>query len=191
MNLLGKVLLYNLSLVPLYFLFIIKKINLDLIDSFTSEYCNLEFYKLIVKSNIISLILFFLIAISLYSFYKFIKETKSGQGLPQKFTEISNIDFNHLTFIATYILPLLAFTLDSIRDWIFIIFLLTFIGIIYIKTNLYHLSPVFILFDIKVYNAKNESGEAVVLLSNKQKLNISEKLNYTKIGEIYFIKDKK
>lgn len=109
MNLLGKVLLYNLSLVPLYFLFIIKKINLDSINNFTLEYSNLEFYELIARNNITSLILLFLITIYLYSFYKFIKETKSGQGLLQKFTEISNIDFNHLIFIATYILPLLAF----------------------------------------------------------------------------------
>lgn len=191
MNLLGKILLYNLSLVPLYFLFIIKKINFDSINNFELPYTNLEFYKLIIYDNTTSLVLLLLIIISLYSFHKFIKETKSGECLPQNFTEISNIDFNHLTFIATYILPLLAFTLDSIRDWVFIIFLLTFIGIIYIKTNLYHLSPVFIVFDIKVYHAKNEAGEHVVLLSNKKKLNINEKLKYTKIAEIYFIKESK
>ena len=185
----SKFLLYNLSLVPLYFLFIIKKINIDGIECITSEYLNFEFYKAILINNITSLLLFILIIISLLSFKKFIGETKSGNELPEKFKDIKNIDFNHLTFIATYILPLLAFTLDSVRDAIFIIFLLIFIGVIYIKTNLYYLSPVFILFGIRVYSATDEKNETKILLSSREQMATIEELTYTKIGEIYFIKE--
>jgi hypothetical protein len=177
--------------VPLYFLFIIKKFNVDYFECLVTEYYNIEVYKSILFNNIPSLLLLVLIIISIASFQKFISESNNGGELPQKFTDIKNIDFNHLTFIATYILPLLAFSLDSVRDAIFIIFLLTFIGIIYIKTNLYYLSPVFIIFGIKVYEATNESNNKVILLTKKTKLDNLIVYNYTKIGEIYFIKENK
>lgn len=189
MTVFAKILLYNLSLVPLYFLFIIKKIDLSGINDIFNSYSNIDNYKAFITDNTICFLLLVLIIISILAFKKFIRETKSGKGIPKNFNKIRNIDFNHLTFIATYILPLLAFTLDGIRDMIFITFLLVFIGIIYIKTNLYYLSPVFIIFGIKVYSSEEKGGSLIILLS-KYSLNNSESLYYTKIGDIYFIKGK-
>lgn len=188
MSMIGKILLYNLSLVPLYFLFIIKKLDVSGLEYIFEEITNLEYYKSLFLNNIICFVLFILILISWISFKKFVDESNIGEDLPQKFENIKNIDFNHLTFIATYILPLLAFTLDSTRDAIFIIFLLIFIGVIYIKTNLYYLNPVFILFGIRVYSAKNSFNKEIILIAKKERMNFVEELRYKKIGEIYFIK---
>lgn len=191
MTLYAKILLYNLSLVPLYFLFIIKKVDVTGIECIFQEYSNLEFYKIIVLNNIPTLLLVGLILISVLAFKKLTSELTSGYGLPETFSDLDNIDFNHLTFIATYILPLLAFTLDGLRDMIFIIVLLIFIGIIYIKTNLYYLSPVFIIFGIKIYSAIDEDGKKVVLMTEEENLKTTESLQYTQIGDIYFAKRKK
>lgn len=188
MKLIAKILLYNLSLVPLYVLFIIKKIDITGIELILKEYENLEFYKLFFQNNIPSFILILLIFISIFAFKKLVSEVNSGYGLPEKFSNIKNIDFNHLTFIATYILPLLAFSLDGIRDMIFMIVLLVFIGVIYIKTNLYYLSPVFILFGIKIYSGINEEGEEKNFMTYEQNLKTNENMSYTKIGNIYFAK---
>lgn len=155
------------------------------------EYNNLSFYKAILLSNIIVLGIAVFIVISILAFRKLTSEITSGYGLPEKFTEIKNIDFNHLTFIATYILPLLSFTLNDNRDIFFMIILLIFIGAIYIKTNLYYLSPVFILFNIKIYSATDESGEEKIIMTREKKMNKNEILHYTEIGDIYFAKRSK
>lgn len=191
MTLVAKILLYNLSLVPLYVLFIVKKIDISKIECLMQEYNHLSFYKTILQNNILVLGIALFIVISILAFRKLTSELNSGYGLPENFTKIKNIDFNHLTFIATYILPLLAFTLDNIRDMIFMIVLLIFIGAIYIKTNLYYLSPIFILFNIKIYSATDESGEEKIIMTREEKMSKHEILHYTEIGDIYFAKRSK
>lgn len=188
MNFFAKILLYNLSLVPLYVLFIVKKINISGFECIIHEYANIEFYKAVFSNNIAVFILMVFIVLSIFAFKKFTSELNSGYGLPEQFREVKNMDFNHLTFIGTYILPLLAFTLDSMRDMIFMVILMTFIGAIYIKTNLYYLSPVFILFGIKIYSAINENGEEKIIMSAEKNIKTTERMHYTKIGDIYFAK---
>lgn len=188
MKLIAKMLLYNLSLVPLYVLFIIKKFDITGFECIIQEYANLELYKVLLLNNISSLTLIVLIFFSMIAFKKLISEVNSGYGLPETFNQIKNIDFNHLTFIATYILPLLAFTLDNIRDMIFMIALLIFIGAIYIKTNLYYLSPVFILFGIKIYSAISDDGKEIIFMTKEKNIRTQENMHYTKIGDIYFAK---
>ncbi|MDD3007841.1 MAG: hypothetical protein PHQ70_03105 [Arcobacter sp.] len=190
MSLFAKILLYNLSLVPLYILFMIQKFdNTNItIDKITQEYKNIEYYKEIAFNNIIGLIFLFLVIFSYLTYKKFIKELNSQSDLPQKFENIKNIDFNHLTFIATYIIPLLAFKLDTIQDIIFLLVLLIFIGAIYIKTNLYYLSPVFALFGFKIFSATTSSQNECILMTQRDKLKSNDMLKFMKIGDIYFIK---
>jgi len=188
MSLYAKVLLYNLSLVPLYILFMIQKFNSKNFDKITTEYAKIEFYKEIVSSNLWVLFFIFLILFSYLTYKKFIAEVNTKSKMPQKFSNIKNIDFNHLTFIATYILPLLAFKLDTIKDIIFLFVLLFFIGAIYIKTNLYYLSPVFVLFGLKIFSANDEKGNECILMTQRNRLPSTDTLAYTDIGDIYFIK---
>ncbi len=188
MSLYAKILLYNLSLVPLYVLFMIQKFNGTNIENILIEYANKEFYKEIMLNNLWVIFFSFLIICSCLTYIIFINELNTSSKVPQKFSNIKSIDFNHLTFIATYILPLLAFKLDTIKDIIFLFVLLSFIGAIYIKTNLYYLSPVFILFKIKIYKANDENGNECILMTKRDKLLSSDTLPYTDIGDIYFIK---
>lgn len=188
MTLLGKIFLFNLSLVPLYFLFIIKAINLPNIKCFMHEYNNFIFYINILQSNLLSIVLILLIIFSFFIYKKFQNEIMDPNGLPKEFKNIQNIDFNHLTFVATYILPLLAFNLDGIRDLVFMITLLVFIGAIYIKTNLYYLNPVFVLLGIKVFDATDKEGKHVIIMTNEKNLSATEFMIYTKVGDIYFAK---
>jgi hypothetical protein len=126
MSKVGKVLLYSLSLVPLYFLFIIQNINLERLEKFKLYWWEIKFYGEILSDNIISIILFILMVFSYVAFKQLTKELQSYENLPKKFSNIKNIDFNHLTFIATYIIPLLAFQLDTTKDIIFLVFFISF-----------------------------------------------------------------
>ena len=188
MSLLAKILLYNLSLVPLYVLCMIQKFNTTNVDKFDGEYKNIEFYKEIILNNLWVIFFIFLIMFSYITYKKFIGELNTTSKIPQKFSNIKNIDFNHLTFIATYILPLLAFKLDTVKDIIFLFMLLFFIGAIYIKTNLYYLSPVFVLFGLKIFSANDENNNECILITKRDKLLSNETLPYTDMGDIYFIK---
>jgi len=53
---------------------------------------------------------------------------------------------------------------------------------------LYYLSPIFILFDIKVYSGIDRNGDKVIFMTKDKNLKIVEKLFYTKLGGIYFAK---
>ncbi len=190
MTKLGKILLYSLSLVPLYFLLIIQNLNFSTFNKFSIYWWDIKFYIQIISNNTISIFLFLLIIISYFTFKKLTSELNSRENLPKEFTNIKNIDFNHLTFIATYIIPLLAFQLDTTKDIVFLILLLSFIGVIYIKTNLYYLNPIFILFNISVFSATDKNNNECILMS-KEKISSTEILHFTMLGDIYYVeKDK-
>ena len=88
MTLIAKILLYNLSLVPLYILFIIKKVNISGIECIVENYFSLEFYKIIFFNNITVFILVLFIFLSIFAFKKLTSELDSGYGLPEQFNEI-------------------------------------------------------------------------------------------------------
>jgi len=85
-------------------------------------------------------------------------------------------------------IKVVAFDLDGIRDLVFMITLLVFIGAIYIKTDLYYLNPVFVLLGIKVFDAIDKEGKHVIIMTNERNLSATESMVYTKIGDIYFAK---
>lgn len=58
-----------------------------------------------------------------------------------------------MTFLTTYIIPLICFDLGSIRDSILLIVLLVLLGVLFIKTNLYYLNPSLALIGFNIYIA--------------------------------------
>jgi hypothetical protein len=56
---------------------------------------------------------------------------------------VSSEDKNseHLVFLATYVIPLVGFKLDSMRDSINLGITLLLLGVIYVRTNLFYANP--------------------------------------------------
>ncbi len=188
--LLYKLNLYNLSLIPLYIIFIMQYIN---IDSFSKWECfeNKKDYFINIFQNNYQVSFFIaLIIFAFLSYFLFQKNNTYGIKNSKNFTDITPIDFDHLTFLSTYIIPLITFNLNDIRSFIIVIFLLLMIGIIYLKSNLYYLNPTLLLFGYKIYKSK-ANNKSIVLISRKPILTMEHSSKYVDLGNnIYFIKDK-
>ncbi len=105
-----------------------------------------------------------------------------------KFTEVTSSNFDHLTFLSTYIIPLITFNLNDPRSFFVVIVLLLMIGLIYVKSNLYYLNPTLLLFGYKIYRAKNDQEE-VVLIAKRNISEMRDQLQYKNLdNNIYLIK---
>lgn len=188
-NILYKFNLYNLSLIPLYFIFIIQYIKLEPFTMWSKT--NLSDYFLhIVTLNWQVVFFIFLISLALLSYVVFQNNSKYGTRQTKVFTDIVASDFDHLTFLSTYIIPLITFNLNELRSFIVVFILLLMIGVIYLKSNLYYLNPTLLLFGYRVYKAK--SGDKSVILIIKGSLhNTTDNMPYKDLGNnIYLIKEK-
>ena len=105
--------------------------------------------------------------------------------------EIKNIDYEHLTFLTTYIVPLVCFELSEPRYVIVLAIILFVIGIIYIKTDLFYANPTLAILQFRIYKVSgkfrnNEFRNDIVLITI-DKLIEKDYVEYIKIDKhIYY-----
>ena len=103
--------------------------------------------------NIPTFICLFFIIVGLIVYKLYFKELDGDFAHPKTIKGVENISNNHLSFLATYILPFVTFDFNDNRNWIILIFMLVIIGIIYVKTNFFYTNPTLSLFGrITSYN---------------------------------------
>lgn len=73
----------------------------------------------------------------------------SGDSL--QILECKSESYEHLTFLATYIIPFFGFNFDSIFRLLAYLLLLVVIGIIFIRTDKYYANPTLAIFGYKLY----------------------------------------
>jgi len=187
-NILYKLNLYNLSLIPLYFIFIVQYIKLEPFTMWSKTDKVSDYILYIITSNWQVVFFIFLISLALLSYVVFQNNSKYGTRQNKAFTDITASDFDHLTFLSTYIIPLITFNLNEPRSFIVVFVLLLMIGIIYLKSNLYYLNPTLLLFGYRVYKAKS-GNKSVVLIIKGNLPNTSDNMPYKDLGNnIYLIK---
>lgn len=91
---------------------------------------------------------------------------------PYKIEAIKNQNYEYLIFITTYIIPLICMDLTKIRYVIALAILLIFIGIIFIKMDLYCANPTLALMGYRLYRADISGVDAPdgVILISKDRL---------------------
>ena len=142
----------------------------------------------IITSNWQVVFFIFLISLAFLSYVVFHHNSKYGNRQMKEFTDITASDFDHLTFLSTYIIPLITFNLNELRNFVVVFVLLLMIGVIYLKSNLYYLNPTLLLFGYKVYKAKS-GNKSVVLIIKGNLPSISDNIQYKDLGNnIYLIK---
>lgn len=106
--------------------------------------------------------------------------------LPKTITEISNVQFETLAFLATYIIPLVSFDLDFNLDagrnfWLFLM-ILVLIGAIYVRTNLYYTNPTLAVLGYRVYRVDTEMTKGLIVIV-RGRLKKGDTINVVKIEE--------
>lgn len=179
-----KLSLYMISLWILFFMLIVLKID---VSDIPCE-INCSNIKRLFCKNIFSLIciLFILSGVAGYVLFKDL--LKNAKQLPIKLKECESVNYENLSFLATYIIPLVCFPMQTDRE-IFVMFtVIIIIGCIFVKTNLYYTNPSLVLLGFNVYKVKTDSqkfGEGIIIVRGK--LKSGDDVKYLSLSDnVYF-----
>ncbi|MFA7275876.1 MAG: anti-phage protein KwaA [Pseudobdellovibrionaceae bacterium] len=187
-----KIDLYILSLAVLFVFFIIITTKLPVDEFCISSF--LSWWKL-VQDNVVTIISLILLGYSFFAYKKFNFDLQGTTDIPFEIKKIESINYEHLTFLATYVVPLISFDFDIGRQVIVLFLLLVVMGVIYIKTDLFYANPSLALLGFHIYRAdgnfKMGDRDGIVLIC-RGKLSVGQKVAYIKLDErIYFVRENK
>jgi len=136
---------YNISLAPLFLILAILKG--DLSQSF--------------QNNTFSLLCFGLFAFSFVCLVPLSDIRKNAKQLPITIRSSVDINYENLTFLATYIIPLVAFPLGTSKEkWVFLL-VLFIIGIIFVRTNIFYSNPSLAVLGFSIYKISDTTGKHI------------------------------
>lgn len=170
-----KIKLYILSLWLFFILTAILKINIPIYLGPDWEFVS---FCYILRLNIIPLICLFFILLGLFFYFTFDYKLKGSGSLAFKITSIENVNHEHLTFLATYIIPLVCFNFDNTRYIIVLSVVFIIIGAIYIKTNIYYANPTLALLGFRIYRIQIErTADQDIIVITKNELTKNDKIS--------------
>ena len=180
--------LFFLSLWLLFILIII--ITVDIPVCFSDDYVFVGF-GYIISHNIIPLLCILALLIGAFSYYDFRFQMDGSPELSFEITEIENIDYEHLTFLTTYIIPLVCFKFESLRYQIVFAFILTVIGIIYVRTDLFYANPTLAILQFRIYKVDGKFRDGKFrrekILITKDTLKKEDNVKYLRLDDrIYY-----
>ena len=187
-----KVDLYILSLGLLFVFFIIITVKFPS-EAFSVK--DIDTWKTLLMGNLIPVISILFLTYCFYAYKKFNFDLKGATDIPFEIKKIESLKYEHLTFLATYVVPLISFDFGSGRQMIVLTLLLVVMGIIYIKTDLFYANPSLALLGFHIYridgNFKNGDRDGIILIT-REKLKESQKVEYIKLDDrIYYAKGAK
>lgn len=184
-----KIDLYILSLGLLFVFFAIITIKVPECQHSFKEWA---FWQELLIANPIPVISIVLLLYCFVAYKRFDFDLKGATDIPFEIKKIEGINYEHLTFLATYVVPLISFDFGSGRQMIVLALLLIVMGVIYIKTDLFYANPSLALLGFHIYRAngdfKNGVREGIILIC-RDRLIEGQKVSYIKLDErIYYAK---
>lgn len=143
--------------------------------------------------NIIPTISLFFFILGIIFLKRFEYKLSGSQQSNITVKKIENRNYEHLTFLTTYIIPLIAFDLTKTRYAIVLLLLLIAIGMMYVKTNIFYTNPTLALLGYKIHKieAQFRTGEIKqdIIIISRESVNLNDHLSYRKIHEnIYYVR---
>jgi hypothetical protein len=174
---------YIISLFFLFLLLFINKVPVCF-DLQNSEFVG--FKSLVTIHLLITLCVVFMI-LGIIFFFRFKYNFEAGSSLlPIKVKEIENVNFESVTFLATYIVPLACIDLDKDRSPLMLIVILILIGWIYIKTNLFYTNPTLAVWGYHIYKISSEEKKNITIITRKR-ISLGDQLFLKNIDDKIFI----
>ena len=170
-----KIEFYILSLRLLFVLAFVLTVDIPI--SFAPDAEFIGFWPLI-KRNWVAIISLLMVLVSWIISQKLEHRFKGAHNPVAEIISIKNENYEHLTFLTTYIIPLICISLDEIRYIIVFIIVLIVIGEIYVRMDLYLGNPTLALSGYHLYRieANGISSTDGILVISKDKLSIGSKI---------------
>ena len=175
--------LYILSLWLLFFLIII--VTADIPVCFGKD-CSFIGWKLLLSKNIIPLVSFGFLLLGAFYYLRFDYRISGSKKIPAKIESVEDLNYEHLTFLTTYIIPLICFNLTSSRYIFALAFLLSIIGIIYVKTDKFYANPSLAVLGYRLYKVtittRTKNKENIIVIT-KDRLYKSDQIRMLDLDE--------
>lgn len=109
--------------------------------------------------------------------------------IPNEILSVKNENYEYLTFLTTYIIPLICIDLTKVRYVIVLGVLLVLIGFIFIRMDLYYGNPTLALMGYRLYRAEIKGCEAPdgIILISRDRLNKASSIKWIPIDEYVWI----
>jgi hypothetical protein len=180
--------MYLLSLWLLFVLIFVNKVSIDIClrCPFASSSELLE----IAKANYLPIACVVMLLVSACFYLAFTHLIRGSKDGPYKVIEIEDKNAEHLVFLATYVIPLVGFGLESIRQIINLSITLVILGAIYIRTNLFYANPTLALLGFKIFVVKLERQGATVpqpcVLIAREEIELGDSINVMQLDRKIF-----
>lgn len=175
--------LYVLSLWLLFFLIIL--VTVDIPVCFGSE-CKFVGWSELLSDNLIPTIALALLSLGMFFYVRFNYRLSGSKSIPVKIEKIEDLNYEHLTFLTTYIIPLICFNLTSTRYLLALLFLLIVIGIIYVKTDKFYANPTLAVLGYRLYKVtvktRTDTRDSIVVIT-KERLTQSDRVRTLELDE--------
>lgn len=131
---------------------------------FKKDWRFIGFYEFF-KNNIIPLISFFMVLVGFIFYFRFRYIISGNHSLPEKINKIENVNWEHLTFLTTYVIPFVTFNFNEDRNGLIFFLLLFIIGFIYVKTNMFYTNPTLALLGYHIYKISTTNRENIIIIT--------------------------
>lgn len=184
MNTKEKIKLYILSLMFLFVMVIFLSINIEPPSSDSElKYNIVMFYTL---SNWLPILMLFFIIYCEFVRREFDFELNGSASDSLLVIDCKSENYEHLSFLATYIVPFAGLNFDSPFKLLAYLFLLIVIGIIFVRTDKYYTNPTLSIYGYKLYRATladHVSHYHSVIVITKHDLKKGQNIAYKFISE--------
>lgn len=189
-----KVQLYIMSLWLLFLLIFMLTVDIPISFSSNAKFIGIEE---ILQRNILATISIVMVVIGVILANLMQYRWKGVTNPPYRIKNIKNENYEYLTFLTTYIIPLICIDLNNIRYVIVLGILLFLIGFIFIKMDLYYGNPTlallgYRLYKIEIENSNNEDindTDEIVVIS-KERLSKGSSIDWMEVDKnIWFAKE--
>lgn len=183
---------YELYIVSLWLLFLlIIVITVDVPLCFQGG-CRFIGTRTLAGRNIAPLIALVFVGLGALYCFRFNYKIQGSGSIPVSVSSVEDVNYEHLTFLTTYIIPLICFNLTSVRYLVALAFLLAVIGVIYVKTDRFYANPTLALLGFRLYSASvtRRTGEEVrVTVVTRDHLQNGDRISFLELDQrVYFAK---
>ncbi len=183
-----QILLFIISYSPLYLILLFQNLNDNIYVKNTKEFIGI---KELLKLNITSIIFLALIVISISLYFIFFNLVLKSAAEKHTIAKVKSNSIEHLSYLATYILPFIGLKFDSWQSVLATIALFYVLGHIYIKTNMILTNPTLTFFGYSISTIDDSNCKTKVII-HKGKLEKSKELDFVPLVEnIYILKKSK
>lgn len=125
-------------------------------------------------------------------YFRFDYRIAGSKSIAARVVKIEDVNYEHLTFLTTYIIPLICFNLTNVRYLLALGVLLFVIGVIYVKTDKFYANPTLAVLGFRVYKINLQTRvrllEGIVVISKER---LAEGDQISRLGlddKVYFVR---